>query len=216
VSTFRACEWYMTCVRTYILAASLPLTRIVFLYMLCTIMAVVRLINVIPFERGAKYKRVTYEQVKKACGKPGCRTCRGTELAHGPYWQLVEWDEKGHRSRTRYVGKHLPEEAQEALIARGFLADPSFRRLVHQTDRLVEELKRREKEIGYLSHKVAGLEADLVDARARSHMLPHGAHGKLDRAGRIYRELAFKYHPDRNPASSEVMRDINQLWQALK
>jgi hypothetical protein len=31
----------------------------------------------------------------------------------------------------------------------------------------------------------------------------------------IYRKLAFKYHPDRNPGSAEVMRDLNELWQSV-
>ena len=30
------------------------------------------------------------------------------------------------------------------------------------------------------------------------------------------RKLAAKYHPDHNPATAEVMKDLNELWQALK
>ena len=31
----------------------------------------------------------------------------------------------------------------------------------------------------------------------------------------IYRRLARKYHPDPNPATAEVMTDLNELWQAM-
>ena len=30
----------------------------------------------------------------------------------------------------------------------------------------------------------------------------------------IYRSLAKKYHPDHNSQNAEIMRDINELWQA--
>jgi hypothetical protein len=32
----------------------------------------------------------------------------------------------------------------------------------------------------------------------------------------VYRRLALKYHPDRNPDAEEYMSDLNQLWQAMK
>jgi hypothetical protein len=38
----------------------------------------------------------------------------------------------------------------------------------------------------------------------------------LATAGVIYRRLALKYHPDRNPDAEEFMTDLNQLWQAVK
>ena len=82
------------------------------------------LINVIPYEDDTRYKRVTYEQVKKACGKRSCRTCGGERLAHGPYWYRAEWDADGRKKRTVYVGKELPPEAEDALLAKRFLSDP--------------------------------------------------------------------------------------------
>lgn len=176
------------------------------------------LMNVVPFEEGIQYKRITYEQVKKSCGKRGCTTCGGTRLAHGPYWQIVEWDEAGKKKRTRYVGKELPAEAQEALTIKRFLTDPNFRRLIHATDELAQDLERRRREISHLNQKVARLEADLAEARARASHSPLFVlrAPNLEKATRVYRKLAAKYHPDRNPATAEVMRDLNELWQALK
>jgi len=39
---------------------------------------------------------------------------------------------------------------------------------------------------------------------------------RLERAAKVYRKLAAKYHPDHNPATAEVMKDVNELWQTLK
>jgi len=38
----------------------------------------------------------------------------------------------------------------------------------------------------------------------------------LPSANLLYRKLALKYHPDRNPDAEEFMSDLNQLWQAVK
>jgi hypothetical protein len=46
-----------------------------------------------------------YQQEMVRCGKKGCRCTRG-EL-HGPYWYAY-WTEGG-RTRSEYVGKHLPD-----------------------------------------------------------------------------------------------------------
>jgi hypothetical protein len=181
-------------------------------------MKVRTLINVVPFEENIRYKRVTYEQVKKSCGKSGCRTCGGTRLAHGPYWQLVEWDEAGRKKRTRYIGKELSPETEEALVIKRFLTDPDFRRLIHATEELLQDRERRRKEIAYLNQKIARLEADLVSARAKAAQSPPFVFHSptIENATKIYRKLAAKYHPDRNPAGAELMKDINELWQALK
>lgn len=181
-------------------------------------MRVKTLINVVPFEEGVHYKRITYEEVKKSCGKSGCNTCGGTNLAHGPYWYRAEWDERGKKKRTKYIGKELPPEAEEALTIKRFLTDSSFRGLIHKTEELLENLEHRKKENAHLNQKVARLEADLAQARARVSQWPPSALSSpnLERATKIYRKLAAKYHPDRNPATAEVMRDLNELWQALK
>jgi hypothetical protein len=38
----------------------------------------------------------------------------------------------------------------------------------------------------------------------------------LPTASALYRKLAMKYHPDRNPDAEEFMRDLNEFWQAVK
>ena len=83
------------------------------------------LINVIPYEDDTHYKRVTYEQVKKSCGKKSCRKCGGERLEHGPYWYRAEWDADGRKKRTIYIGKELPSDAEDALLAKRFLSDLS-------------------------------------------------------------------------------------------
>jgi hypothetical protein len=174
------------------------------------------LINVIPYEDDTHYKRITYEQVKKACGKRSCQTCGGERLAHGPYWYRAEWDADGRKKRTIYVGKELPAEAEDALLAKRFLSDPSFRALVHQTQDLHDDLSRRKKENAFLHQKIARLEAELAEARSKAPRTDLSGNVKLERAAKMYRKLAAKYHPDHNPATAEVMKDLNELWQSLK
>jgi hypothetical protein len=50
--------------------------------------------------------RVTFRQEMVRCGKDGCTRC-----PHGPYWYAY-WREGG-RTRSRYVGKTLPGEADD-------------------------------------------------------------------------------------------------------
>jgi len=52
----------------------------------------------------------TYQQEMVRCGKKGCRCARG-EL-HGPYWYAY-WTEGG-KTRSEYVGKHLPESLKKS------------------------------------------------------------------------------------------------------
>lgn len=174
------------------------------------------LINVIPYEDDTHYKRVTYEQVKKSCGKRGCRKCGGARLEHGPYWYRAEWDADGRKKRTIYIGKELPSDAEDALLAKRFLSDPSFRSLVHQTENLLEDLARRKKENSFLHQKIARLEAELAEAKIKAPRMGSFGNVKFERASKVYRKLAAKYHPDHNPATAEVMKDLNELWQVLK
>lgn len=67
-----------------------------------------------------------------------------------------------------------------------------------------------------MHQKIARLEAELVEARVRVPRADLSGAVKLERASKVYRKLAVKYHPDRNPATAEVMKDMNELWQTLK
>lgn len=42
------------------------------------------------------------------CGKGACKACGGRRPAHGPYWYAY-WKENG-RTKSRYIGKELPEQ----------------------------------------------------------------------------------------------------------
>jgi hypothetical protein len=64
-----------------------------------------------------------------------------------------------------------------------------------------------------LHQRVARLEAE-VKARAPRMDLSDAV--RLERASKVYRKLAAKYHPDHNPATADVMKDLNEFWQVLK
>jgi predicted ATPase/DNA-binding SARP family transcriptional activator len=51
---------------------------------------------------------VSYQQKYTRCNKPTCRSC-AEGPGHGPYWYAFWWE--GGRTRTRYLGKTLPEGA---------------------------------------------------------------------------------------------------------
>jgi hypothetical protein len=53
---------------------------------------------------------LTYRQEQVRCGKAGCRSC-----PHGPYWYAY-WKEDG-RTRKRYIGRTLPGEPLEPVVA---------------------------------------------------------------------------------------------------
>lgn len=52
---------------------------------------------------------VTYRLKMKTCGKPNCRKCRESG-GHGPYWYA--YTTIGGRTVEKYIGLHLPPEAQ--------------------------------------------------------------------------------------------------------
>lgn len=70
---------------------------------------------------------MTYQQVYKSCGKGNCGTCGGTGLAHGPYWQLIEWDPASGGQRCSYVGVRLPAEILAAMALRHSAASRALR-----------------------------------------------------------------------------------------
>jgi len=61
---------------------------------------------------------ITYQRMFVLCGKERCRKgCAGGRASHGPYWYAKHWlaprgkaalDGKPGRTKTVYVGKHLP------------------------------------------------------------------------------------------------------------
>ena len=51
---------------------------------------------------------LSYRQEQVRCGKPTCTRC-----PHGPYW-YAHWTQDG-RAHKRYIGRHLPGEALEAV-----------------------------------------------------------------------------------------------------
>ncbi len=51
--------------------------------------------------------KVCFRQEMIRCGKKGCTRC-----PHGPYWYAY-WREGG-KTKSRYVGKQLPGEIQDA------------------------------------------------------------------------------------------------------
>lgn len=53
---------------------------------------------------------------------------------------------------------------------------------------------------------------ELLDWEATHEVHPNG----LERANKVYRKCAAKYHPDRSPGTAEVMKDFNELWQAVQ
>ena len=75
---------------------------------------------------------------------------------------------------------------------------------------------RCKKENVFLHQRIARLEAELAEARARAPRVDLSGAVRLERASKVYRKLAAKYHPDYNPATAEVMKDLNELWQVLK
>lgn len=49
-----------------------------------------------------------------------------------------------------------------------------------------------------------------------NYQLPPPPPPDLPTASIIFRRLAMKYHPDLNPDAVEFMKDINELWQAVR
>ena len=67
-----------------------------------------------------------------------------------------------------------------------------------------------------MHQQIARLEVGLAEVRARAPKADLSGAVRLERASKVYRKLAAKYHPDHNPATAETMKDLNELWQALK
>jgi hypothetical protein len=153
---------------------------------------------------------VSFVESYRNCGNSSCTRCRLKESRpHGPYWNLNYYDEKG-KLRTMYVGKALPQIA--FYHKRIFFADVlAFYR---QREEQQQVAARFETRISRLKQENEKLYEEL---RSAHHQLRKNGSGKADK---LFRQLAAKYHPDRQTGKSfpseEVMRDINQLYQLLK
>ena len=125
------------------------------------------LINVIPYHEATRYKRITYVQCKKACGRKNCRTCEGVQPRHGPYWYLITWDPSRHKQRTVYIGKQLPAEAAAALRAKQCPADLQAASLHQQVQTLRDELVCCTQEKTSLQEQLRQVTADLQALQTR-------------------------------------------------
>jgi transcriptional regulator with XRE-family HTH domain len=82
-----------------------------------------------------------------------------------------------------------------------------------------EQVKTLKWEITRLQLQNLALENRLKQKRQRQRQpRPRAAAGggPAVKAEQVYKRLARRYHPDRNPAFAEVMTDINELWQATR
>ncbi|HEV8342866.1 MAG TPA: hypothetical protein VGR30_10905 [Candidatus Binatia bacterium] len=75
-------------------------------------------------------------------------------------------------------------------------------------ERYVKLVLSARKEIKSLNEKISRLQRENINS------FLDDSHGD-SHAQKIYRRLAAKYHPDRNPQGAEIMTDINELWQSL-
>ena len=60
--------------------------------------------------------KITYTRQHRRCGKARCTVCRDGP-GHGPYWYAF-WEEDG-RTRSRYLGKRLPEAGEREGRSQG-------------------------------------------------------------------------------------------------
>jgi transcriptional regulator with XRE-family HTH domain len=84
-------------------------------------------------------------------------------------------------------------------------------RLAEENRWLAEENKRLRRRLSRAERKLRGL--DELD-----EILGIGGHATNGSASpeAVYKRLARKYHPDHNPQHAEVMKDLNELWQAAR
>ncbi len=66
--------------------------------------------------------KVTYRQQFTRCGKQRCRKCK-EGAGHGPYWYAY-WSVNG-RTVSKYIGKHLPEDAEIETKTSALVQTPS-------------------------------------------------------------------------------------------
>ena len=152
---------------------------------------------------------VTFVESYRNCGRKSCKRCRNKgNKPHGPYWNMNYRDEKG-KIHTLYVGRKLPEIA----FKHGKLLFSDVVRFYQENETHKESLSKSHAETLRLKKELERLFEELLASRRSSRSRPSG------RAEKIYKQLAMKYHPDRNPEKSfyaeEIMKDLNQLYRQL-
>jgi hypothetical protein len=152
---------------------------------------------------------VTFVESYRNCGRKFCKRCKNKgNKPHGPYWNMNYRDEKA-KIRTLYVGRKLPDIA----FKHGKLLFSDVVRFFRESETHKESLARSHAETVRLKKELERLFEELRTARRSSRSRPTG------RAEKIYKQLAMKYHPDRNPEKSfhaeEIMKDLNQLYRQL-
>jgi hypothetical protein len=152
---------------------------------------------------------VTFVESYRNCGRKSCKRCKNKQnKPHGPYWNLNYRDERG-KVRTLYVGRKLPDIA----FKHGKLLFSDVVRYYRESETHKEALARSHGETQRLKKELERLFEELRAARRSSRSRAPV------RAEKIYKQLAMKYHPDRNPDKSfhaeEIMKDLNQLYRHL-
>ncbi len=152
---------------------------------------------------------VTFVETYRNCGRKYCKRCKNKKnRPHGPYWNMNYPDEKG-KLRTLYVGKSLPDIA----FKHGKLLFSDVVRFYQENEAHKESQAKSHAEMLRLKKEVERLFEELRAARRSFRSRPPG------RGEKIYKQLAMKYHPDRNPEKSfhaeEIMKDLNQLYRQL-
>jgi len=181
--------------------------------------------------------RLTYQQYMKSCGRKSCKLCRGVEQSHGPYWRRIAWDPARRRTIVTQLGPDLPEDIHQIWIHQRSAWDADFRRRAVQAeqalfriDSLLRQLQseraraaRAEDGIDRARVLIIKLQVQIRDLEDQLDLYQSGVIRRerpraLAELTRIYKRVAAKYHPDRNRQKidpQEVMKDINELFQAL-
>jgi hypothetical protein len=112
-------------------------------------------------------------------------------------------------SRQRWIPKsHLMRGSIRGVGERGLLIVSDW---LGQT--LINELGLNEPT--YNDAYQEGFRDGYAAGRAEKPLERNTCSPELADASPIYRKLAVKWHPDREGGSAEVMKDLNQLWQAV-
>ncbi len=128
---------------------------------------------------------------------------------------VARW-ERGERQIPATVARMISLHEDRAQIIRDLRA--ALQALHEDRARIIRDLRAalraRDDMIRTLRENIRRLKQrrrswDAIDLLLRTASV-------AEPADRVYRRLALKYHPDRHPEQAAVMRDINELWQAMR